>query len=576
MESRPTTDSGMGWARKDTVCLLLVAVLLGFAIRLSGLEQIGLAEDEVNKIREVREYQQGVFTGNAEHPMLMKVLILASVSIADQWNRWFEGSPGPRLISEEVAIRFPNVLVGTLTAIPLFFVGAAFFSRRVGLLAAFLWATGIHAVFINRVAKEDTLLVFFMLWGLYFHFRMKTTLDESARRKRMFHLLSAACFGLLLASKYFPHIAGVSLLFFYLHRKYNPSQYPPDRYGQKDLALYLSVMAAAFLLANPMIVHPKVLAYILSYTGQATVRHHGYIMFGQLFPNSITLTPFGGTPWYFYLLSLAVKLPLLVLAAFLAGLVACLRRWRERGAFFILFWLLLWLVPYSIVGVKFLRYSLSLMPAVYLAAAFGTFVVVDWLGAHLRRSGLPAVRWATGAAAATLVTLVSLSTLLASRPFYSTYVNELGGGKKRVAYYFPHDECYDFKLREAIAETLRSAPPESVVAGETPATFHYYLARFHRPDIRVVNLSDSRFSMPVSSPVYVFLQPGRVYYENRGFYTHLWNQPRYLTSGMFEGKPMVLVCQLDAAEFMKIHEERQYVPLRSQIPEKQQFLTSDR
>jgi len=572
MEPPRTFGQMTGWSRRDLVSLLAAAVLLGFVIRLSGLERIGLAEDEVNKIVAIRQYQQGEFTGNAEHPMLMKGLILVSVSLADEWNRRCAEIPGCGPVSEEVAVRLPNVLVGALTAIPLFLLGSFFFSRRVGLLAAFLWATGVHAVFINRVAKEDTLLVFFLLWGLYFHGRMKTTADQAARPKRIFHLLSAACFGLLLASKYFPHIAGVPLLFYFLHRKYNPSQYPPDRYGRRDLVLYLAVMAGAFLLANPMVLHPTVLAYIFSYTGQTTVTHHGYIFAGQLFPNSITLTPFGGTPWYFYLLALVVKLPFLVLAAFLAGLAACLRRWRERGAFFILFWLVFWLVPYSIVGVKFLRYSLSLMPAVYLAAAYGAFAVHEWLGVRLHRAAPPFVRWATGAAAAILVILVSLSALISSYPYYSTYVNALGGGTKRIAYYFPHDECYDLELREALAGTLRHAPPGSVVAGETPAIFRYYLGRHHRPDIRVVNLSDKRFAIPVTSPVFVFLQPGRIYYENVTFHSRLWNSGLDELDARVRERPVVRVFRLHGSEFQQISAMRQTPPLRRQVPQAMYFL----
>ena len=572
MEALQSLDKKTCWSRKDCVSFLVAAVLLGFVIRLSGLERIGLAEDEVNKIVAVRQYQQGDFTGNAEHPMLMKGLILVSVSLADAWNRWSAGLPGAGPVSEEVAIRFPNVLAGALTAIPLFLLGSFFFSQRVGLLAAFLWATGVHAVFINRVAKEDTLMVFFLLWGLYFHGRMKTALDSYPRLKMGFYLASAACCGLLIASKYFPHFAGLTMLFYYLHRKYNPSQYPPDRYGRKELALWLTVMGAVFLLANPMILHPKVLAYIFSYTGQATVTHHGYTMAGRLFPNSITLTPFGGTPWYFYLLALAVKLPLLVLAAFLAGVAACVRRWRERGAFFILFWLVFWLVPYSLAGVKFLRYALSLMPAVYLAAAFGTFAVHDWLGARLHRATPPYVRWATGAAAAILVILLSLPALLASYPYYSTYVNALGGGQKRIVYYFPHDECYDLELREAIAETLRHAPPHSVVAGETPAIFQYYLARFHRPDIRAVNLSDKRFSFPVTSPVFVFLQPGRIYYENVPFHARLWNSGQDLLVENVRHHPVVRVFRIDGSEFQRLTTMRYAPPPRQQVPQAMYFL----
>ncbi|HQK88586.1 MAG TPA: hypothetical protein PLU25_13255, partial [Acidobacteriota bacterium] len=63
-----SSDTSTGGSRRETVCLLLAAVLLGAVVRFSGLAERGLAEDEVNKIQAVRQYQQGDFTGNAEHP----------------------------------------------------------------------------------------------------------------------------------------------------------------------------------------------------------------------------------------------------------------------------------------------------------------------------------------------------------------------------------------------------------------------------------------------------------------------------------------------------------------------------
>lgn len=577
MSVAQSIDSKLNWFRKDTVCFLLAAILLGLGIRFSGLEKIGLAEDEVNKIQTVRQYQQGVFTGNAEHPMLMKLLILGSVRIADTWNRWIQEYTKGRTISEEVAVRFPNVLIGALTTIPLFLVGSFLFSRRVGILVAFLWAVGLQAVFINRVAKEDTLLVFFLLWGIYFHGRMKTTPGVDGRRKRTFHLLSAACFGLMLASKYFPHFWGLTLLFYYLHRKLNPGLYPADRYGRWDLALYMAVMAAVFLLANPMLVHPKVLVHIFSYTGQSTVTHHGYMMFGHLFPNSILLTPFGGTPWYFYLLALIVKLPPLVLLVFVGGVGLSLRRWREPGPYFLLFWLLFWLVPYSIVGVKFLRYSLTLMPAVYLAVAWTTCEIADWL-VNWRCWTLPRplLRWITHTILGCLMVLVSLAALIASQPYFSLYVNRWGGGQSHIAYYFPHDECYDLLLREAIVDTLRQAPTGSIVAGETPAVFRYYLGKLNRPDVRVINLSDARLSQPISAPVFVFLQPGRIYFENRTFYARLWKGSSELTSARIEGRPLVRVFRLNEKAFMELLAMRQRIPPRFQTPLNLSYLTSDK
>lgn len=552
----------IAFSRKVTVLSLLAIVLAGFAVRLPELGQSGLAEDEVNKIEAVRSYQRGDFAINVEHPPVMKNLILASVAFTDFYNARVGAPAGQPVIPEETAVRFPNVLVGALTALPLYFLGAALFSRSVGFLAALLWALGINAAAINRIAKEDTLLVFFFLWGFYCHLRMKTTPDDDPQRKRRFYYLSAVFFGLMMASKYFPHFWGLTLLFFWFHRKLQPGQYPPDRYGRRDLFRYFAVMGGVFLLANPLVLSPQVLGQVFSYVGQATVTHHGYAMSGWLFPNSILMTPLSGTPWYFYFLFLLIKLPLPVLAALAGGLAFSVRRWRERGPSFLLFWTFFWLFSYSLSGVKFLRYTLTLTPLIYLAAAYGAVATAEWAAGRLRRNrgafSAAGLRWAAG----TALVLGAALPLLAVQPFFSLYLNPIGGGTRWAGTHFPHDEYYDLRLREAVEAVARQAPRGSAVAGETPAVFRYYLARFDRPDMRVVNLSDLRFSLAPETPVYVFLQPGRVYYENLEFFDLLWGKRRPFREIRLWDRPVIRVYALGGAEFRRLAESRLFAPPR--------------
>lgn len=548
--------------RKVTVLALLAIVLAGFAVRLPELNQSGLAEDEVNKIEAVRSYQRGDFAINVEHPPVMKNMILASVAFADFYNARV-GAPAERpAIPEETAVRFPNVLFGALTALPLYFLGAALFSRPVGFLTALLWALGLNAAAVNRIAKEDTLLVFFFLWGFYCHLRMKTSPDDAPRRKRRFYYLSAACFGLMLASKYFPHFWGLTLLFFWFHRKLQPGQYPPDRYGRRDLFRYFAVMAGVFLLANPLVLSPQVLGQVFSYVGQATVTHHGYAMSGWLFPNSILMTPLSGTPWYFYFLFLLIKLPPIVLLAFAGGLAFSVRRWRERGPCFLVFWTFFWLFSYSLSGVKFLRYTLTLTPLIYLAAAFGAVTAAEWVAGRLRRNRGAFSAAGLRRAAGTALVVGAALPLLAVQPFFSLYLNPLGGGTRWAGTHFPHDEYYDLRLREAVDAVARQAPRGSAVAGETPAVFRYYLARYGRPDMRVVNLSDLRFSLAPETPVYVFLQPGRVYYENLEFFDLLWGRARPFRDLELWGRPVVRVYALSGETFSRLAHGRQFAPPR--------------
>ena len=82
-----------------------------------------------------------------------------------------------------------------------------------------------------------------------------------------------------------------------------------------------------------------------------------------------------GMPWYFYFLFLAIKLPLPLLIAFVVGLIEVFRHRGDpevaRGYLFLRMMLVFWLFPMAIVGSKFLRYTLTFMPLLYIAAAVG-------------------------------------------------------------------------------------------------------------------------------------------------------------------------------------------------------------
>ena len=498
--------------------------MLGLSLRLSGVGEIGFAEDEINKLEAVRAYGRGDITPNAEHPMLMKTLIFVSMRAARAWNRGWDGDPeddaaGALHVSDEAALRFPNVLFGALTILPLFLLTDALFGRRAGLIAAALWAAGVNAVTYNRVAKEDTLLVFFMLSAFYLYVRAKQASGFEPRRKRSFYLGSAAAFGLMFASKYFPHYFGLNMLYHHFARlrEREPGE-PPGR----TPALFYFVVAAAFAAANPSILLPETWRYIDAYSGERLLTHHGYLFGDTLYANQVSSTPFG-TPVYFYLLFLLIKVPLPVVAATMLGLVWCARRWREPGPLFVLLMFVLWIVPYSVFGAKWLRYTLSLMPFVYMLAAVGTERLLARAEslARSRRAGggsPPPGAAAPARLAAAVLLLVFLAwpawVAFASRPHYALYTNALGAG--RAGYFFPHDEFYDDGLREAVKFVAESAPPGGTVFHETPGVARYYLEQSGRADLRSRVLSDPAFRLEdAPRPSYFILQRGRTYFENR-------------------------------------------------------------
>jgi 4-amino-4-deoxy-L-arabinose transferase-like glycosyltransferase len=494
----------------DRVAVFTLAVLFvcGLGLRLASVGAVGFAEDEIDKLEAAHSYARGDITPDAEHPMLMKTLAFVSTRAAQAWNARASVSSQ---ISDEAAVRFPNVLFGALTVLPLFLLTRALFCRRTALVAAALWAFGVNAITCNRIAKEDTLLVFFMLCAFYFYIRAKQSSGFDAEAKRKFYTRSGVSFGLMLASKYFPHYFGLNML--YHHYARLRRREPGEPAGRTPLRFYL-VMFAAFIFANPAILLPQTWRYIRIYSTEQLLTHHGYLLGETLYANHVSSTPFG-TPLYFYLLFLATKLPLALLVATIAGFVLCARRWREPGSAFVLMMFLLWIIPYSITGAKWLRYTLSLMPFVYMLAAVG-------IAALLRRSSSlfkpNEGRFAPARLVSALIILIFVASpawsAFQSRPHYALYTNALAAN--RAGYYFPHDEFYDDGLREAIKFVADRAPRGALVTHETPGVMRYYLARFNRTDLDARALSDAQLKVEdAPRPAYFILQRGRTYFENR-------------------------------------------------------------
>jgi len=480
------------------VIALLLLIIIGLGFRISQLSAIGFAEDEVNKVEAVHAYSQGDITGNAEHPMLMKALMYVSVRLGAILQS----------ASDETLFRLPNAIFGALTVVPLFLLTAAFFDRWTGLIAAAFWASGVNAISINRVGKEDTLLVFFMLFGFYFYLRSKQTSPIDLKTRRRNYLLSGVSFGLMLASKYFPHYLGLNSL--YHHFFHVRKREPGEPAGTTARIFYLALLLA-FLAANPAILLPQVWSYLNVYMGEKLLVHSGYLFADHLYVNKVSSTPFG-TPIYFYLLFMAIKIPLLVLISFVIGLIVAVKRRLHPGYAFVLFMFLLWIVPYSLIGAKWLRYTLSLMPFIYMLSAIGVIELIE-LGKR-KLSGSTLARSAV--ALITIAIFLGLPSWSAysAGPHFALYTNALG--KNHIGYFFPHDEFYDDGLREAILFVCRNAPQSAIIAHETPAVTRYYLQRFGRADLNSKAISAPDFDVAnIHGPSYIIIQRGRTYFENR-------------------------------------------------------------
>jgi hypothetical protein len=522
---RPVALSDLLTATQLRVLALVLLVGVSLGVRCFQLDAYGLSEDETNKLRAVASYRQLDFSANAEHPMVMKLAMLASMETADAWNTIAPRIHAPA-ISEETALRLPNAIAGSLLTVLIFLICELLFGLPTALWASLFWTLDVNAAALNRIGKEDTLLLFSLFLGAYFYERAKKQGEHDAEGAQRWFARSGGAFGLMLAAKYMPHYFG-------LHALYAVADGQTG--GGPHKRRFFQAMGLVFLVANFALLLPSTWSYLAGYASGGMQEHSGYFFAHHVYSNNISATPFG-TPIWFYVTALVTKIPLFLLVLMALGLVQMVVRRRERGFVFLRVFLLFALVPYSLVASKFLRYMLPVFAILDIVAAVG----VVWLLGFMRqllepRSGqrpqpgdgqLPERgdgprtttwgQWRPRIAMAGIVVasiLDPLSALVSTAPYYSLHQNGVAARFFSPGALFPDDEFYDAGVREAVRDIARVAKPGAVIASDATKVVRVYLEREGRTDIQALSLSIH--GMPVHTPeTWVLAQDGHTYFEN--------------------------------------------------------------
>jgi hypothetical protein len=216
-----------------------------------------------------------------------------------------------------------------------------------------------------------------------------------------------------------------------------------------------------------------------------------------------------GVPWYFYLWMLLVKTPIPILAAIIIGTLLLLRDRHTLASCLFLSLGLVQLIGLSICGAKWMRYSLSLLPFLYLAGGYAIQAAWTWAG----RRKLP---FAVAGAMMIVVLWWPLLELFAWRPYYPLYLNAIGGGTRNITRYFSPDEVAEFDTRLVAQQVCPAASPGATLATARPNSMTYYLASCGRPDIHVVPLYDPLY-VPQDGDLIV-LEPSRRFVETQRFF----------------------------------------------------------
>jgi len=473
---------------------LIVLTLAGFGFRATGLSAEGLSEDELNKLNAVADYRAHGLTGaNGEHPMLMKAFQAVSIILAEKWN-----NISAHQIAPETALRLPGTIVGALSTILIFLIVSELFGVEVALIASALWAFDPTAIGFSRVAKEDSFLLFFFLLANVFWLRGQRVAESTDQNPNKYYWATAASYGAMVASKYLPHLLTISICYYWMFQAIPETRW---RLGKKRLLVFFAIMGIVFLMLSPTVLLPETWKQMGLFAGGKRISHDGYEFMGHLYPQRYD-DWLHGIPVYFYFVFTAVKLPLLTVLGFVAGLPLLFRRKLGDGRYFILFWLMLWAVAFCFSGGKFTRYYTTVLPAVLITSALG----IQWVGRRLPDR--------IAASLAIFVITASVISSVQAAPHFRLFTNSIGGGTEWAGYYFPHDEFYDASMRDVIVEIAGRARPGARVVSESPSLATYYAERAQRPDLVCVSLSDPEALQQLEPGDFIIIARGRRYFSN--------------------------------------------------------------
>ena len=544
---RPDLFAGRGvLANSKTLVFvaLIVLVIAGLGFRVTGLSAEGLSEDELNKLNAVADYRAHGLTGaNGEHPMLMKACQAVSIILAEKWNNTFLSNP----IAPETALRLPVAIVGALSAILIFLITSELFGVEVALIAAALWAFDPSAIGLNRIAKEDSFLVFFFLLANVFWLRGQRAAESTDSSPNKYYWLTAASYGAMVASKYVPHLFAISICYYWMFQGLPETRW---RLGKKRLLIFFTIMGLVFLVLSPTVLLPETWRQMGLFAGGKRISHDGYEFMNHLYTQRFS-DWLNGIPVYFYLVFTAVKLPMLAVLGFVAGLPLLFRRKLGDGRYFILFWFLLWVVAFCFSGGKFTRYYTTVLPPVLITSALGIQFVGRWLANRI--SDGVSLKHYVPASLAVIVIAGSVIDSVNAAPHFRLFTNSIGGGTNWAGYYFPHDEFYDASMRDAIAEIATRARTGARVASESPSLAAYYAERAKRTDLVCISLSDPDAVKQLAVGDFVIVARGRRYFSNDALISALRDHATPIAELKLGVVPSAKIYELDQSALSNLH-----------------------
>ena len=387
--------------------LVLGVLVLGLALRLHELDADSMWLDEIKTAIYSRKELLDIPVAQARgsvHPPLHYLVIHSFVAL---------------LGTSDWVIRLPSALLGSASIVLAYKLGESLWTRKEGLVGAFLLAVNAYHVQHSQEARHYALMVFLVLFSLGF-------LIRALRRGGIGSWLGfALCSSLGIYTHYFAFLvlpAQVAFALWMIWKGRPPplveEQSSPLRPRRQTLALVVSLLAvgASYVPWLPamrdQLLHPAI----------------GFRGFG-----GITESPAGLSLEFFNNLLNRYTgwdgLPLLVfLALFIIGLARC----RREHLLLLGLWIVTPFVFLAVVQARHWfssRYTIFILPICLLLAGRGICISAAWLERPLRR-------WTGDRQASTVLlpSLVILLGLLNVAPLRDYYTHEKEGWRGTAEY----------------------------------------------------------------------------------------------------------------------------------------------
>jgi 4-amino-4-deoxy-L-arabinose transferase-like glycosyltransferase len=459
---------------------LAVVAALALTARLWALGLTDLVQAEHQKLIAVASWRTGDVFVDGEHPALFKAIVLASTSVLGE---------GP------LGLRLPNALLGAVVALLTALIARRLGGPMAGWVAGGLMALSTLAVSIDRVGKEDTLMLALALGAILCWL-------ASEDRPRLWIAVAALC-GAAAAAKYeaLPLLPALLVLGW---ARMGPR--PPA--GARWWAGIGAAFLGTHLLLNPLIATPEQWRFIGGFVSAllagesppdgSLIPTQGFLAAGELFDSK---------PAWYYPLYLVIKGQLAWVVAIAIGLAYLAARFRRYDRFLLL-WALGYVALVSLVPFGFAR---------YLAPALPALAIVGGIGVARILSGR---RRAVVVTALTAFTAALAVPLAAALPYPTLYVNSLGGGSDQALHWTPNDAAGNLGMAEAVRIAEARVPEGARVAVVDP-TLVDYLSGGRLDTVTVERLPPSPDELRARGIRMIVVQPSELSIGNAPLYEWL-------------------------------------------------------